>query len=147
MTTERAINLQQRIAREAVASMVVCGSNSDTTIFKNGIELTGKAWGVPAEDTERNCALITQEEDVLRRQEAGEKVDHVLPESELPMNASGVETLDNIWDIFETAVRLAQEKERMELFTLARELSESQNLLDWIEKTPAEQASPEFAVG
>ena len=31
-------------------------------------------------------------------------MDHVLPEGELPMNATGMETLDNVWDLFETAV-------------------------------------------
>jgi len=31
---------------------------------------------------------------------------HVLPEDELPMNATGLETLDNIWDLFETSLRM-----------------------------------------
>ncbi len=142
MITERAINLQQRIAKEGVALMVLYGSNTDTSIYKNAIELTGKAWGVPAVDTEKCCELIIREEDILHRREDGEQVDHVLSESGLPINATGVETMENIWDIFETAVRLPLAKERMELFTLARELSDNQNLMDWV----AEQRAPEMTV-
>ena len=50
-----------------------------------------------------------------------------------------METLKNIWGLFETAVQLNSAKERLTLYDLARELEETQNLLDWIEKTPAEQ--------
>lgn len=63
---------------------------------------------------------------------------HVLPEEELPMNASGLETLDNIWDLFETSLRVDSPYARTRLFEMAKWLEESQNLLDWIEKTPAE---------
>ena len=64
---------------------------------------------------------------------------HVLPEEELPMNASGLETLDNIWDLFETTLRADSAYARTRLFEMAKWLEESQNLLDWIEKTPAEK--------
>ena len=64
---------------------------------------------------------------------------HVLPEEELPMNASGFETLDNIWDLFETTLRADSAYARTCLFEMAKWLEESQNLLDWIEKTPAEK--------
>ena len=64
---------------------------------------------------------------------------HVLPEEELPMNASGLETLDNIWDLFETTLRADSAYARTCLFEMAKWLEESQNLLDWIEKTPAEK--------
>ena len=58
---------------------------------------------------------------------------------ELPMNASGLETLDNIWDLFETTLRADSAYARTRLFEMAKWLEESQNLLDWIEKTPAEK--------
>ena len=55
------------------------------------------------------------------------------------MNASGLETLDNIWDLFETTLRTDSPYARTRLFEMAKWLEESQNLLDWIEKTPAEK--------
>lgn len=61
------------------------------------------------------------------------------------MNVSGMETLDNVWDLFETATRLDSQEQREALFSLANELAETQNLLDWIEKTPAERELPEIA--
>ena len=68
-----------------------------------------------------------------------------LPESELPMNASGMETLDNVCGLFETAIQLESRDHREALFRLASKLMETQNLLDWIEKTPEEQELPELA--
>ena len=51
------------------------------------------------------------------------------------MNASGMETLDNVCGLFETAIQLESRDHREVLFRLASELMETQNLLDWIEKT------------
>ena len=77
--------------------------------------------------------------------EPGEDASHVLPEEKLPMNATGMETLDNVWDLFETAVQMDSREQRTAMFRLANELAECQNLLDWIEKTAAERELPEIA--
>ena len=55
------------------------------------------------------------------------------------MNASGTETLERIWGLFETSLRLRSEKKRTALYKMARWLEESQNLEDWIMKTQGEQ--------
>ena len=115
MTTERAQEFQMRITEEALALMIIHGesvsdapSEEDISLahYEDAVTLIGKAWGLPAEATAENLGLIQREKDVLRRIAAGENVNHILPEEELPMNASGMETLDNVWDLFETAVRL-----------------------------------------
>ena len=64
---------------------------------------------------------------------------HVLPEEELPMNASGLETLDNIWDLFETSLRVDSPYARRRLFEMAMGLEVAKNLMDWVEKTTAEK--------
>ena len=154
MTIERAKEFQGRITREALALMVIHGesvstaaSEEDVSVahYEEAVTLIGKAWGLPAEATAENLGLIQREKDVLRRIAAGEDASHVLPEKELPMNASGMETLDNVWDLFETAVRLNLPAHRTAMFRLAGELAECQNLLDWIEKTAAERELPEIA--
>ena len=131
MTTERAQELQVRITKEALALMVIHGesvstapSEEDVSVahFEEAVTLIGKAWNLPAGDTTESLDLIEREKDVLRRIAAGESASHVLPESELPMNATGMEKL-------------------------ASELAECQNLLDWIEKTAAERKLPEIAAG
>ena len=154
MTTERAKELQVRITKEALALMVIHGegvsaaaSEEDVSLahYEEAVTLIGKAWGLPTEATAENLDLIQREKDVLRRLAAGEDASHVLPEEELPMNASGMETLDNVWDLFETAVQMDSREQRTAMFKLASELAECQNLLDWIEKTAAERELPEIA--
>ena len=156
MTTERAKEFQGRITRETLALMVIHGesvsaaaSEEDVSLahYEEAVTLIGKAWGLPAEATAENLDLIQREKDVLRRIAAGEDASHVLPEEELTMNASGMETLDNVWDLFETAVQMDRREQRTAMFKLANELSECQNLLDWIEKTAAERELLEIAVG
>lgn len=153
MTTERAQEFQMKITREALALMVIHGESvsaapneADVSVvhYEKAVTLIGKAWGLPAEATMENLGLIQREKDILRRIAAGENVSHVLPEEELPINASGMQTLDNVWDLFETAVRLDSREQRAAIFKLANELAECQNLLDWIEKTPAERLLPEI---
>lgn len=155
MTTERAKEFQVRIAKEAIALMVIHGesistatSEADVSVahFEEAITLIGKVWNLPAEVTMENLTLIQQEKDVLRKLAAGEDAGHVLPEQELPMNATGMETLDNVWDLFETAVQTDSREQRTALFNLASELAECQNLLDWIEKTPAERELSEIRI-
>ena len=154
MTTEKAKELQVRITREALALMVIHGesvsaaaSEEDVSLahYEEAVTLIGKAWGLPTEATAETLGLIQREKDVLRRIAAGEDASHDLPEEELPMNASGMETLDNVWDLFETAVQMDSREQRTAMFKLANELAECQNLLDWIEKTAAERELPEIA--
>ena len=83
--------------------------------------------------------LITREKEAARGTAEPEETRHVLPESKLPMNASGMQTLDNVCGLFETAIQLESRDHREALFRLASELMETQNLLDWIEKTSAEK--------
>ncbi len=155
MTIERAEEFQTRITREALALMVIHGesvsaASSEAAVsvahFVGAVILIGEAWNLPAETTAENLDLILREKDIIRRIAAGENVSHVLPEKELPMNATGMETLDNVWDLFETAVQMDSREQRTAMFRLAGELAECQNLLDWIEKTPAERELPELAV-
>ncbi len=134
MTIERATELQERMAKEAIAMLVIHGESIEVQSYEQSLSLIGEAWGIPAEDTESLLALIQQEKDAV-----SSGADHVLAESELPMNATGTETLDNVWGLFETSLRFDSGEKRTALYNMARELEECQNLLDWIERTPAEK--------
>jgi len=114
----------------------------DTAAYERSVELIGVAGGIPQEDTDRCLDLITRERNAVSGAEDAEellRVEHVLPESELPMNASGLQTLDNVWGLFEAAVCLNSASQRSMFYNMARTLEETQNLLDWIEKTEAEK--------
>ena len=145
MNTELARDLQYRITKEALAMLVIHGSAAETKDYERAIILTGAAWGLDPKSAAERLELIVRERAVVQNATDLEAVQHVLPESSLPINASGMETLDTIWDLFETAVQLDDREQREALFRLASELAETQNLLDWILKTPEEQELPETA--
>ena len=103
------------------------------------IFLIGTAWDIPVGDTQEIISLLDRELDAIRAAGEGGTVAHVLPEDELPMNATGLETLDNIWDLFETSLRMDSTQARTKMFEMAKWLEESQNLLDWIVQAPKEK--------
>ena len=144
MKIEKAKQVQERIAKEAVALMVLQSEEgngkADSWVehYEEAVSLVGRAWRLPPEDTMTSLDLIRQEQEVLEKRAAGEEIPHILPESELPMNATGSETLDNVWALFETAIRVKSPGERELLFNLAGELAECQNLADWLKETPGE---------
>lgn len=133
MTKENAKELQMDLAKDALA-LLMLHEELDVRLHRECIELIGEAWDIPAEEQRKPLALLEEEQAVLRTGEG-----HVLLEEELPMNASGTETLERIWGLFETSLRLRSEKKRTALYEMARWLEESQNLEDWIMKTQGEQ--------
>ena len=145
MNTELARDLQYRITKEALAMLVIHGSAAETKDYERAIILIGSAWGLDPQNAVSHLELITREKEAARGTAEPEETRHVLPESELPMNASAMETLDNVCGLFETAIQLESRDHREALFRLASKLMETQNLLDWIEKTPEEQELPELA--
>ena len=141
MDKERASELQRRISEEAIASLSINGNWIKTDDYERAIILTGAAWGLDPKSAAERLELIVRERAVVQNATDLEAVQHVLPESSLPINASGMETLDTIWDL----LQLDDREQREALFRLASELAETQNLLDWILKTPEEQELPETA--
>ena len=133
MTKENAKELQMALAKDALA-LLMLHEELDARLHRECIELIGEAWDIPAEEQREPLALLEEEQVSLRTGEG-----HVLLEEELPMNASGTETLERIWGLFETSLRLRSEKKRTALYEMARWLEESQNLEDWIVKTSEEQ--------
>ena len=138
MTIDTAKELQMNIAKEGLA-LLVLHPTADVQLHRECISHIGKVWGIPTSYTQEVASLLEREQAAILAAGESSTVTHVLPEEELPMNASGLETLDNIWDLFETALHTETLCERMKLFEMAKWLEESQNLLDWIEKTPAEK--------
>ena len=104
------------------------------------IELISEAWDIPAEEQREPLTLLEAEQASLRTGEG-----HALPEEELPMNASGTETPERIWCLFETSLRLRSEEKRTALYKMARWLEESRDLWDGIGIMPEEQGTEKAA--
>ena len=141
MDITRGRELQERIGLDALTLLVLFGDSISTEMHERSIRMVGKTWGIPDAETQEWLDAIAKEHSYA---ESGSP-EHVRAEEELPVNLSGLETLNMIWDLFETAVQLESRDHREALFRLASKLMETQNLLDWIEKTPEEQELPELA--
>ena len=105
MTIDSAKDLQMNIAKEGLA-LLMFHPSFNVQPHRECIFLIGTAWDIPVGDTQKVISLLDRELDAIRAAGEGGTVAHVLPEDELPMNATGSETLDNIWDLFETSLRM-----------------------------------------
>lgn len=95
MMIESAKDLQMNIAKEGLALLMLPPS-LDVQLHRECIFHIGTAWDIPVGDTQEVTSLLNRELDAIRAAGEGGTVAHVLPEDELPMNATGLETLDNI---------------------------------------------------
>lgn len=69
-----------------------------------------------------------------------EFIEHIQKTTQpLITNVNGSAFCVNVWDLFETSLRTESTKGRTVLYNMARTLEETQNLLDWIEKTEEEK--------
>ena len=146
MKAKQVCKLQENLAKEAIAYLMLYGTAVDVTPYRKAVTQVGTAWGLPIPDTQRWLDLIRQEEIAVAQAANPEKVNHVMEEKDLPINASGLQTLDNIWGLFETAVKLNSADGRREMYALARELSECQNLTDWIIKSQTENEGAQVSM-
>ena len=89
--TKNAKELRMDLAKDALVLLTLHGE-MDVRSHRECIELIGEAWDIPAEEQREPLALLEEEQVSLRTGEG-----HVLLEEELPMNASGTETLERIW--------------------------------------------------
>ena len=90
MNTELARDLQYRITKEALAMLVIHGSAAETKDYERAIILIGSAWGLDPQNAVSHLELITREKEAARGTAEPEETRHVLPESELPINGSGI---------------------------------------------------------
>lgn len=145
MDQERARELQGKLVQQAVASLVLTGSGEDVDAYEQVVALIGKAWDLPMSGTAKQLALIEQERETMQRIERGAKAEHIAPIQDVLKGWSGLESVEVIEDLFETATLLDDHAGRKALFNMAMTLVGSQSLLDWIEKTDEERMLPEWS--
>ena len=135
MDTTRGRELQERIGLDALTQWTLFGTATDTGMQERCIRIVGKTWDIPEEETQAWLDAIARERSYA---ESGSP-EHVRAEEELPVNLSGLETLNMTWDLFETAAQMDDLSDRQEMLNFAKWMEESQNLLDWIKLTQAER--------
>ena len=135
MDITRGRELQERIGLDALTQWTLFGTATDTVMQERCIRIVGKTWDIPEEETQAWLDAIARERSYA---ESGSS-EHVWPDDELPVNLSGLETLNMTWDLFETAAQMDDLSDRQEMLNFAKWMEESQNLLDWIKLTQAER--------
>lgn len=140
MNVVRAIELQKKLAKEAVAMIELAGKETPVQEFVQAIALVGKAWNVPHNKTHARLALIHS----AKTGEKSSELLSLLNDRCLLANWSGMEILEAMEDLFETTLHLNNYSERVALFDMAMGIGQAQNFLDWIEKTPEEKAEFEL---
>ena len=135
MDITRGKELQERIGLDALTQLTLVGTAADTGMQERCIRIVGKTWGIPEEETQAWLDAIAKEHGYAKSGSS----EHVRSEDELPIHLSGLETLNMIWDLFETAIQMDDLSERREMLDFAKWMEESQNLLDWIKLTQAER--------
>ena len=141
MTKENAAALQERIAREAIALMRACESEMDCTGYEEAITLIGQAWDLPDGSVQQQIEQIRHEK--RRYRETGERSEDFLKETELPMNASASETLQNMRELLATSLRLESKADRIKMCELAMLLADTQNLDEQMAEWAMVKVTPE----
>lgn len=132
MTRQEIAKLQDQIARECVGILSMTGVAESAGQSENALRLIGKAWGCAPKITQQNLDLIQREKDALLQWATQEEVTHALPEEEMLHVATGEEIVEMLWGCFETAVRLADTKERAVMLEMARYLADCFDLEDQV---------------
>ena len=116
MKAKQVCKLQENLAKEAIAYLMLYGTAVDVTPYRKAVTQVGTAWGLPIPDTQRWLDLIRQEEIAVTQAAEPEKV------------------------------KLNSADGRREMYALARELSECQNLTDWIIKSQTENEGAQVSM-
>ena len=125
---QNAQELQDVLALESLGLLTQFGSEIDVSLHEKVISLVGEAWQIPEDVTKSWLDMIAKEQDLP---EAG-STNHGCPHTKQPSNKTRAATLDKIWWLFETAVRLKQRNDREDVFRLAVELPKLQGLAAWV---------------
>ena len=132
MELERAQELQQNIAGEALA-MLSLGSDN-VVKYEQTIQLIGSTCGIPTEDTNTLLALIG------RGKASPEKIDSgeiTLPRADgkpkdVMANWTAQDTFWVMMDLFQVAIVTPTQEDRDILYGMVEELIATQNFEDWL---------------
>lgn len=86
MKAKQVCKLQENLAKEAIAYLMLYGTAVDVTPYRKAVTQVGTAWGLPIPDTQRWLDLIRQEEIAVTQAAEPEKVNHVMEEKDLPID-------------------------------------------------------------
>ena len=125
---QNAQDLQDVLALESLGLLTQFGSEIDVSLHEKVISLVGEAWQIPEDVTKLWLDIIAKQQDLP----AEGSTNHGCPHTKQPSNETGAATLDKIWWLFETSVRLKQRDAREDVFRLAVELPKLQGLPAWV---------------
>ena len=93
-----------------------------------GVGLIAKAWGLPQGNWE-SAAFLIQRQKALMAAGASEAA---LPDDQLLEHYDGRMLSELLWGLFETAIRLENEQDRLTVYQLALMLADTLDFDEWI---------------
>ena len=135
MTIENAKVLQERLADEAIAQVQVQGGKELADACIHSIGIVGKAWGIPADETE-NRQTHAQEEQTRRVGDVGAREDAADSDTRPSAPDMAKKAMQIVWELFETVLDLDDDADRYKLFDTAHALAEVYLPPDWLGSKP-----------
>ena len=125
--------LLRQMTVETINLLALGGPDSaqEAALPEAGVRLIAKAWGLPREDLDGSLELIGREKKLA----ADGSSEAVLPDDELAEPFDGRMTIELLWGLFETAIRLDDADERRTVHCLALQMADALDFDDWIRES------------
>lgn len=130
MEQERSQELQQNIAREALGLLALGCGEKGVDKHEQAIRIIGTGCGIPEEETGKLLDLITQAKAAPEKVSTGEIT--LGDKKDTMANWSAQDTFWVLMDLFQVAIILNTQEERAAMYSMAEELTATQNLEDWL---------------
>ena len=134
MTIENARALQEQLVNEARVQQKNRNKELADDCIRS-IAVVGKAWGIPVDETVRR-QVRAQQEQTRHVGDAGARENAADSDILRPAPDEVVKVMQLVWDMFETALDLADDAERYRLFDTAHALAAVYLPPDWLGSEP-----------
>ncbi len=128
--------LLRQIAAETVNLLALGGPDKagEAALPETGVGLIAKAWDLPQQTLEESSGIIQRQKQLMKTGNG----EAALPDGQLLESYDGGMTVELLWGLFETAVRLEDAQDRTVIHQLALMMADALDFDDWIrESAPA----------
>lgn len=130
MEQEKSQELQQNIAMEALGLLALGCGEKGVDKHEQAIRIIGTGCGIPEEDTGKLLGIIQQGKEAPEKIKTGEIT--LGDKKDVMANWSAQDTFWVLMDLFQVAIILNTQEERAAMYSMAEELTATQNLEDWL---------------
>lgn len=130
MEKEKGMDLQQSIAKEALAMLVLGCGKDGVAKHEQAIQLIGAACNAPEEATSKLLGIIQQGKETPEKIKTEEIA--LEDNKDVMANWTAYDTFWVLMDLFQASTGMASQEERTTLYSLAEEIIGTQNFEEWL---------------